>query len=131
MNFVASIFIGCIVFAFGSFWHSPILFGNYWTKKNKIDKSGENTSDLWKTYLAGILNNIVIATGFNFLFYRYGINELSDALILALVIWIAFMTPMLFYRVVWENRSLGAHVLDKLYFLFVILMIAILTFAWM
>ncbi len=131
MNFFASIIIGSLVFAFGSLWYSPILFGAYWMSKNDIDQNSVDMSGLWKTYVAGLCNNIIMATGFNFLFYKFAVTSLFDSLLLGFVIWIAFMTPMLFSRVLWEQRSLGAHLLDKFYYLIVILMIAIFTFAWM
>jgi len=131
MNFIVSIIIGSLVFAFGGLWYSPFLFGSYWIKANSIEMNASEETGLWKNYVAGLLNNIVMATGFNFLFYHFKIASLFDSLILGLVLWLAFVTPMLFSRVLWEQRSLGAHILDKFYYLFVILMISILTIAWM
>lgn len=131
MNFFSSIIIGSVVFAFGSLWYSPILFGTYWMKKNDIDKNSIDISSMWKSQVAGLFNNIIMATGFDFLFYKFAISSMFDALLLAFVIWIAFMTPMLFSRVIWERRSFGAHLLDKFYYLIVMMFIAILSYAWM
>lgn len=130
MNFFACIIIGSAVFAFGSLWYSPILFGSYWRKQNDIDKNMIELSSSWKNQLAGLFNGIVMATGFDFLFYKFAITSMFDALLLAFVIWIAFMTPMLFSRVLWEQRSVGLHLLDKIYYFNVIIFIAVLTFVF-
>ena len=130
MNFLACIIIGSTVFAFGSLWYSPVLFGSYWMKQSDIDKTNMELAGSWKNQLAGLFNNIVMATGFDFLFYKFAITTLFDALLLAFVIWIAFLTPLLFSRVLWEQRSIGLHLLDKIYYFNVIILIAILTFVF-
>jgi len=87
----------------GSFWYSPMLFGNRWTLL-----VGNREDDLQGGMTPGIMLGAVAvasveALGFSLLINLTGMGGFFPALFLGLFIWLAFLVPPLFNRVLYEK----------------------------
>jgi hypothetical protein len=87
----------------GSLWYSPMLFGNRWTVL-----VGNRDDDLQGGMTPGIMLGaltvaLVEALGFSFLKNFTGMDGFFGGLFLGLFVWLVFLLPPFFNRVLYEK----------------------------
>lgn len=108
INYPAVFLAGVASFVFGWLWHGP-LFGRFWLKLEGFEMPKIITpavrKQMIKSMSFGFIAQIVSAWGLAYMFFATGIYDLSGAMTIAFVLWLAFVATTLSGGWLWERKS--------------------------
>jgi len=117
----------------GSLWYSPILFGKKWTKLmgwDSPEKMALMKQGAGKAYTVMFLSSIIMAYVLaHFVQLVPAVTE-SDALQLAFWVWLGFVATVGIGNVLFEKRPFGLFLINSLYYLVNISVMACILTLW-
>lgn len=126
INYIAVLFASIISMIIGSFWYSPLLFGNLWIKLQgftKKDIGRAKDRGMKKIYFISFISSIVMSYVLAYLISSSGIDGFFDGAILGFIVWLGFVATIMINSVLWENKSFELYLLNILYHLISLIII--------
>lgn len=117
----------------GSFWYSPLLFGNIWIKLSKFtlkDMNAAKKKGMGKTYLVAFIGSFVFAYVLAHFAKYIGALSVGDALQLGFWSWLGFIVPVQLGMVLWEGKPLKLYLINIAYHLVTLLVMSMILVAW-
>lgn len=110
--------------ALGAVWYSPILFGKTWADAHNFGMVQLRPS--LKEYLGTFALTILLAWVLACFLEWFSIMTVPAALKLAFMIWLGFVTTTHFSGVIWARKPFTAYLIDTIYHLINLLLIALI-----
>ncbi|MDA9101373.1 DUF1761 domain-containing protein [Omnitrophica bacterium] len=122
--FVAAV-VGMII---SMIWYAPSVFGKKWMVFLNIqpDQMEAERDRQGRTFILAFLNTMIIAYVLEFMLVAINAQTYNDAFWIAVLAWAGFIATVLFGRVLWENKPLGLFNINAGYYLFVLIVMAII-----
>jgi hypothetical protein len=137
MNYVSVVVAAVASYVFGALWHGP-LFGKKWMELEGFTKESMKEASMkpgaMKPMVAmvwGFVNTLIFAWGLAYVLGASGIAfDLAGALVMALIIWIAFISTTLAAGFLWEGKSRKLFSFNLIYQLFSIVIMTLVLALW-
>lgn len=135
INYLAVLVAAVIPMVIGSFWYSPVLFGNQWMKlagfsKEQIEKAKKDKAKMQKAYMgsavAALLMSYVLA---NFVDYANAVTFVQGAMT-GFWAWLGFAAASSLPSYLFEGRPVKLWKLNTGYNLVSLLLIGGLLAVW-
>jgi hypothetical protein len=104
----------------GSFWYSPLFFGNAWVKlmgftKKDVDRAKKN--GMTKLYFTTFVGSIVMAYVLAYLIVITQSYGLDQGIKLGAIVWLGFIVPVLLGSVLWDGKPVNLFLINIGYWL--------------
>jgi len=121
--------IGAIInMVLGALWYSPVLFAKPWMKEAGITQEYVEVSQgkMGKVYIFTTVMAFFTSFMIGFLILNMGITTISNALILAVILWIGTNVPSIIKNWGFEDRTIKLGIINHGYDLLVYLLVSLL-----
>lgn len=132
MNYMSVLVAAIAGFVFGWLWHGP-LFGKKWRELEGFPPGtmGGIKMKSSTAMLIGFISTFIFAWGLAYLLGAAGVVfDLTGALIIAIVIWIAFVVTTLAGAWLWEGKSGKLFLFSSAYNLCAIVIMTLILALW-
>jgi len=129
ISILGSIIAAIVSMMIGFAWYSDALFGKRW--RSGLGWSDEYMSNMKERGMTGViiggfLSEFVMAVILSFMIQLVGVFSAPQAMTLAFWIWLGFIATIQMGSVFWERRSFGFYLINSLYRLVTLLVMAII-----
>ncbi|HEY4519648.1 MAG TPA: DUF1761 domain-containing protein [Candidatus Paceibacterota bacterium] len=123
---VASVANMCIGFA----WYHPRVFGASWMRMAGVTPEMVERGKRRVPYAlaGGLVAGMVMAYVLSYFGGALGVITMADAVMLSVWVWIGFVAPVLLGAVLWEQKSMYLYLINALYWLVAIIVMAFVLF---
>ncbi|MBS3168097.1 DUF1761 domain-containing protein [Candidatus Woesearchaeota archaeon] len=101
------------VYILGALWYSPILFGKIWMKLMKFDKKSMKGKNMTLAYIGNFISTFI--TLFILAYFLMATENMINALLTTILIWIGFQLASATGSVFWEGKPWGVYWINMLY----------------
>lgn len=133
INYWAVLVSAIVAYFIGAFWYSPALFGNAWMKSGGMSQKDINKAKkkgMGKLYFIGFIGTLVMAFVLAHFVQYVGAESFNDAMMLAFWIWLGFFVPVMIGSVLWENKSVKFYLINVVYQLVSLEVMAVILAVW-
>lgn len=135
VNFLAVIVAALVSMAIGFYWYSSYGFGKKWMKLSGISpqeqkEKGKGKQDMTRSVILGFAATIVTALILSHFSSVFGVAGITDALTLAIGIWLGFQAPIMLNTVIWEQKPWKLYAINAGYQLVSIVVMAVIIGLW-
>jgi hypothetical protein len=109
-----------VSFLIGGLWYSPLLFVNTWLRIVGVDRQVFNAG-LPRALLGDLFSAVAIALALNQVIRWSGAIGVGGGLLVAFIVWVGFVTTILFPQVTYEHRPFAFFAISAGYRLVVFL----------
>ncbi|MBS0649804.1 MAG: DUF1761 domain-containing protein [Verrucomicrobia bacterium] len=116
---IAYITLGILIYSqwvLGKFWPELVIH---------MQKQADSISI--QVYLGTFFSAVLIAYGMGCLFNLVPANTMASGVLIAFIVWLAFILPTTFSPVIFGKKPLGMFWLDAVYYLITYLLIGLIT----
>lgn len=115
-----------------SLWYSPVLFGNVWLKLSGFNKRSmkKGQKGMTKIYVLALLGSFVMAYVLAHFVEYTGSRTALDGFILGLWIWLGFEATVRLGTILWEGKPVKLYLLNTIYYLVTLVVMAIILSVW-
>lgn len=123
---IASMIVGFV-------WYMPAVFGRAWMKSGGIPESSMEAGKKKMPLMmgAGLAAQFVMAYVLAHVGNAFGASGISGALALAFWMWLGFVATVLLGSVLWEMKPVKYYLINALYWLVSISVMAMIIVAWL
>jgi len=134
INYWAVLVAGISNMVVGILWYGP-LFGKSWAvEMGWGNKSKEEMAQIQKAAQPGYLKSFIGALLMAYVFAHVLIAFESDSVSLAvqgaLWMWLGFVVPVMYGKVLWENKSHKLFAIDSFYYLVALAAMSLILTLW-
>ncbi|MEK6825408.1 MAG: DUF1761 domain-containing protein [Nanoarchaeota archaeon] len=133
VNYAAVLIAAVASMIIGAIWYSPAVFGKIWMKGAHMSGSDikkAKKQGMGKLYLIAFIGSLLFAYVLaHFVSYVNAATN-ADALELALWTWLGFVVPLLLGNTLWKGESWGAYLVNIVYQLVSISVMAVILTYW-
>lgn len=131
INYVAVLVATVVNFAIGALWYGP-FFGKTWMRLQGFTHESIKSMKMTpaRAMSLGFVSTLVFTFVLAYLMGAIGISGVSEALALAVWIWLGFLVTTLAGSVLWENKSATLFGFNIAYQLVSILITAAVLAVW-
>ncbi len=105
----------------GMAWYSPLLFGNVWMK---LTKTKPGSIKMHAGHVIGsICTGVTIAIVLGYLLKSLGVSTCLSSIQYSTLIWLGFITTILFSPVLWEKRPVELFLIGAAHWLVTLMVI--------
>lgn len=133
INFWPILVASIVAFAIGSFWYSPILFGNEFkalVNKDKKDHSKAEQKGMLGSSIIHFIFTIITFCVIAFLMAMNGLVSPSEGAFLGFLGWVGFSLSENVSAVIWEDKSKKLAVIQAIGTLIVLVIGGAIIGAW-
>jgi hypothetical protein len=136
MNFEVDIYAvvvaGLAAMVLGFFWYDSFFFGKQWMKLNKFDKKDMYVrhTHIGLDYFLGIFATILSAYVLALVIGVFDWTSLESGAFAGLIVWIGFIAPTMFGKVLWERMPFKLYLIDTGYHLVAFVLMGMVLNAW-
>ena len=133
INYLVVLISAVISFIIGGLWYSPILFGNAWMKSggfNQKDIEAAKKKGMGKLYLTGFIGTLLMAFVLAHFVQYLSAGTFIEGMQAGFWIWIGFIVPILIGSVLWESKPIKFYLINVLYHLVSLLIMAGILASW-
>lgn len=129
INLLWAVVAGVINMVIGFLWYGP-LFSKPWMRLQGLtpEKIKEQSQAMGTTYLLSFVMAVVSATVYQWIFLLYNTASLSEALLLAVIVWIGFVFTVMTNRSLFVKAPFALVLIDSGYYLAALLAWSVLYF---
>ncbi len=111
----------------GAMWYSNVLFAKPWMAESGVtDGQMSDTTDMGKVYGLTMLMAIITSYVIGFIVENFGITNIGQALILAVIVWLGADVPMIIKNWGFEGRTIKLGLINHGYQLVVYVVLSVL-----
>ncbi len=135
LNVIAIVVAAVVAFMIGFLWHGP-LFGKYWMKMMGIPQAevdaaqSKGMGPMLPTMLIAFVQQIVVAVVISVLVQSLNITTISQALLLATLLWVGFIASTLLNSVLWEKRKMDLYLFGIGYHFVLVVAVSLILVSW-
>ena len=133
INYLALLVAAIINIVLGFLWYSPLLFGKPWMKLMGFTEKHMQEAKkkgMTKTYIIMIISTLVMTYVLAHFVDYLEVTTVSTALQLGCWIWLGFVAPIMLGSVLWEGKSVKLYLINVLYYLVALCLMAIILALW-
>ncbi len=133
VNYLLIIIAAIVSMLIGSFWYSPLMFGNLWMKLSGLsskDLDKVKKRGMGKIYLTSFISTLVLAYVLNYIISYFGEIEFITLIFNVFLIWLGFIATTMLSSVLWEGKKVSLYLLNITYQLFSIVVMSIIFKVW-
>ena len=128
INWLAVIVVGIIYFLIVFFWYWPTFLGNPWLKL--VGKEGVEKSKIIKESIVMVFTSIITVLIFEVLLDLTGWKDLGSALVLSLLLWIAFVAMVSINQNIFNDRGVKLFLIEYIAYLVAFLVSGLILSIW-
>ena len=129
VNLLAVLVAAAASFVFGSLWYSPLLFGKLWMKMSGV-KSDKKDKFMWARFLFYFVATLIMSFVLAHILLLTGVGTLLDGVVTAVWLWLGFIATISLGGILWEKKSIGLYVLNNVYNILSLTLMALILVAW-
>lgn len=130
LNIVAIVVAWAITVFIGSIWYSPFGFGKQWSRLSGVDMLKLPKKIANKAIIFVAISSLLLVTALAVMINTLQPVSAMDALFMTLVIWFGFTAITTIGNTLYQKLSLSFWALNAAYFLVVMLISAVILYAW-
>jgi hypothetical protein len=133
MNYLAILVASLVAMVIGFLWYSPMLFGEIWMKLVGIDKKDmdKNSKNMGPIMVVALLMTILMSYVLAHFLTLMEVTDAAGAAELAFWVWLGFMLTQTIGSVLWEGRPFKLFLINVLYQLVTIQVLALILVSWL
>lgn len=133
VNWLAVVVAAVVSMIVGSFWYSPLMFGNAWMKllgmtKKDIEKAKKK--GMGKTYLIAFVLSLIMAYVLAHFVAIVGGTHFFDGVTVGFWVWLGFVATIAAGSILWEGKAVKLFWINSLYWLVVLVLEAGILAVW-
>jgi hypothetical protein len=130
VNFWAVLVAAIAQFIIGWAWYGP-LFGKPWLRmmgktKEEIMQKGNPAFAMLGSFVPSLIMAYILA---HFVVYA-GADDLTDAAMLGFWVWLGFVATVMFNSVLFESKPKKLYIINVLYYLVSLIVMAVVLMVW-
>jgi hypothetical protein len=135
LNWAAILVAAVAAFVIGFLWHGP-LFGKYWIKMMGIPQSevdamqAKGMGPMLPRMLAALVQQIVLATVLAIFLAALGTMNATQAILVAVLLWLGLIVTWELNSVLWEKRKLDLYFFEIAYSLVSLVAVSLILTLW-
>ena len=116
----------------GMLWYSPFLLGKPWMAAfgKKPEEMKDMQKNAYKGYIVSAICALAMAFVFNVLMNRIGVHSMFGAIKLAGLLWVGLCAASALPATMFEQRSIKLFIIDFLYVLAALILMAVIFWLW-
>ena len=118
--------VAAVVIAF--IWYHPKVFGSAWMRMVNFtpEQSERGKKKMPLMVVFGLLSAMIVAYVMNYFGIAWGVFDWIGALELGFWCWVGFVAPTMLGMVLWEQRPFKQYLINALYWLVAMLVMAVI-----
>ncbi|MFW9773868.1 MAG: DUF1761 domain-containing protein [Candidatus Heimdallarchaeota archaeon] len=128
INWLGVIVVAVIYCFIIFFWYYPNIFGNTWLKL--VGKEGVEKSKIIRETIIMIFTSFVSVLILEILMDLTGMNDIPSALLLSLLIWIAFIAMVAVNQNIFNDRGVKLFLIEYGAYLVALLVAGVILAVW-
>ncbi|MBT6774982.1 DUF1761 domain-containing protein [Candidatus Woesearchaeota archaeon] len=129
VNYLAVLVAAVVAFLLGFIWYGP-LFGKIWMKLSGMPDVKPKKKDMMLRSLGGLASYIVMAYVLARIFDLINVVALSEGLWVGFLAWLGFVGTITFGSFLWEKKPFNLWLLNNVYNLISLLIMAWIFVVW-